>query len=403
MKPMIFAAMISLSALKGQPFNSGSTGADGDLILNTPGTVIFDPTKLTPPIEAGRTVYHFKKITIGAGVTVRLLSRVLGSAPIVWLAQDVVTISGQIDLSGEDGASPTSPYRTFASGGAGGYPGGTGWRSDTQPALNGFGPGGGAAGLGGIMGNPRLANGGTFTGNPYLVPLIGGSGGGGNGRNFVNDSTPNGAGGGGGGGAILIASNSSIALGGSVNGLAIRASGGRGVVYSGGGSGGAVRLMAPVLSGNGRIDVSGGLYPGNTVSGGTGLARLEAFDQTGFTGTVSGQSISSVPYDTYLTSAISAVRIVSIGGVAVPATTTGSFSLPDVSINSTAAVPIVIECKQVPLNAAISLSLLPETGPAQTITFPALTGTVGSSTSTANFTFPTGLNVGLLRAAFTIN
>src|SRR5438874_6684452 len=50
-----------------QTFNSGSTGADGELIINTPGVTNF--TML--PIGGGN-IYNFKKIQIAAGSTLKL-------------------------------------------------------------------------------------------------------------------------------------------------------------------------------------------------------------------------------------------------------------------------------------------------------------------------------------------
>src|SRR5882762_2339215 len=91
-----------------QTFNSGSNGSDGALNLTTPGTIIFDPKSFNPPLNpTGDNVYNFTTINIGAGVTVKLTSKLL-TGPVYWLAQGAVTIGGTIDLAGESGYSVTN-------------------------------------------------------------------------------------------------------------------------------------------------------------------------------------------------------------------------------------------------------------------------------------------------------
>ena len=92
----------------------------------------------------------------------------------------------------------------------------------------------------------------TGYGYPHLIPLVGGSGGAGASNSIAG-------GGGGGGGAILIASSTRIQINSSGR---ILANGGPKdtVVHSGGigsgyGSGGAIRLVAPMVLGNGTLDV----------------------------------------------------------------------------------------------------------------------------------------------------
>src|SRR5689334_7330891 len=82
---LAFSLLIAAPAL-GQA--TGSTGADGPLDFPnaTPGsTVIFDPSKFTPPLNpAGDNIFNFTTIHIPAGVTVRLSGRVL-KGPVFWL------------------------------------------------------------------------------------------------------------------------------------------------------------------------------------------------------------------------------------------------------------------------------------------------------------------------------
>src|SRR5207248_2812146 len=105
-------------------------------------------------------------------------------------------------------------------------------------------------------------------GNAFLLPLIGGSGGGGviSGINSIYS----GFGGGAGGGAIMIASSVLIR----VNGF-ITANGG-----TPGGSGGAIRLVAPTITGFGTLQASGGQ------SGASGRIRIEALQKM-----LAGQSL----------------------------------------------------------------------------------------------------------------
>src|SRR5207249_3179898 len=185
--------------------------------------------------------------------------------------QGAVTINGVIDASGEDGARFTnnSTDRVPAVGGAGGYSGGVGGNASIPPTA-GNGPGGS---LGTTTNLPAtgIPFGGTFTGSQYLIPLIGGSGGGGS----VPACQTFGGGGGGGGGAFLLASSVSITL---TNNATITAAGGNGGSPCGGetpgGSGGAIRLIAPTINAvsGGILNVSGGGY-----GGGAGRIRLEAF------------------------------------------------------------------------------------------------------------------------------
>ena len=174
-----------------------------------------------------------------------------------------------------NGLSASQPSLRFpASPGPGGYSGGVG-SFGTSPAQPGNGPGGGPTGFidGGAANGCRpslTGRGGGFTGNQFLVPLIGGSGGGGIG----------GATGAAGGGAILIASSTSIAVTGSVN-----ANGGSGDASgpSGSGSGEAIRLAANLIGGNGALTALEGPFSTDCVrstAGGDGIVRLEASQST---------------------------------------------------------------------------------------------------------------------------
>lgn len=375
-----------LQVAKAQSFSSGSNGSDGALNLTTPGTVLFDPKSFNPPLDPdGDNVFHFTTINIAAGVTVKLSGKIL-TRPVFWLATGAVTIDGVLDLSGEVGhhRSNASSVRTPSVPGAGGYPGGVGGNV-SHPAQPGNGPGGGAPGEGG-----------TFSGNAFLVPLVGGSGGGGE---LLSGDTF-GAGGSAGGGAILIASSDSIAVNGTIN-----ASGGNSGQFglSGGGSGGAIRLMAPTISGSGVLSTRGFGAPGRT-SGVPGRIRIEAFNhqysfRDDFNTIPPPNTTFASPFNVFLP-IVQSVRVVSVAGVPVNQSPTGSFEMPDVTINSASAVTVVIEARNVPLGTVVKLHLFSDNGADQLVDSTPLAGTPGTSTASASVVLPTGFSRGFVRATW---
>src|SRR5262245_49225839 len=115
----------------GQPFDAGSTGADG--VLN----VTSNRTLNVPPDG----VFNFTTITVAAGTTLTFNRNALNT-PVYLLAQSNVTINGTIDVSGTSGNS-TGPGRGGPGGFDGGYPG---LDANTPPG-SGLGPGGAAGGI----------------------------------------------------------------------------------------------------------------------------------------------------------------------------------------------------------------------------------------------------------------
>ena len=225
-------------------FSSGSTGEDGALDFTgvDPGTAIeldpdnadlFDPPRVLD--QDGDGIYQFTTILIPAGITVHLSARHL-DGPVFWLAAGDVNINGKVDLDAE---VPRSCDKSVLGeidvqmAGAGGYPGGIQGGPTWFPTA-GKGPGGGEA-----FDDMGVGQNATFTGNRFLVPLIGGSGGGGGTR----------CNGGAGGGAILIASSTKIAI--SACGSITALGGGEccfGDRDHGQGSGGAIRLVAGTMN-----------------------------------------------------------------------------------------------------------------------------------------------------------
>jgi hypothetical protein len=373
------------ATMTGQSFPSGSTGADGALNITAAGVTNYT----TKPVGGGN-VYNFTTINIAVGSTLKLSGSVF-PLPLYFLATGAVTISGTIDLTGQDGVAggtsgalsseligPTTP-------GPGGYGGGSA----------GYQGGAAGAGLGPLGGSPGVcASGGGFSGNQYLVPLVGGSGGGGS-----QGSGGAGVGSGGaGGGALLIASSVSITVLGTIT-----TNGGAATGYSGTGAGGGVRLVAPTLAGNGSITAAHGTAA--TCGGGNnGVIRMEAFTNS-FSGTTVGTLYLATPFNLFTPAptALPSIMVTSIGGVAVPASPTGSFTVPDVSLNSSSPLTINIQATNIPAGTTATVYFDTESNPSQAIVSTALaaTGTPGVTTATATVTLKSGYSKGFVVATWT--
>jgi hypothetical protein len=421
---VVFCLPASAQGQQSQTFTSGSTGADGALdysiLLPNGGTAVFDPAKFNPPLNpAGDNIFNFTHINIPANVTVRLSGRVL-KGPVYWLASGDVIINGTINLNGEDGAPASAILdgRTRAMPGAGGFSGGVGGKVDrSSPSSIAASPVGQAGdGPGGGFG-PPIANcndenggaGGSFTGNPFLVPLVGGSGAGGGNINASPGSllqTAYAGGGGAGGGAILIASSSSI----NVNGT-ITANGGTGASLSGcfnasggGGAGGGIRLLAPTLNGSGTLSALAGLGGGfnSNNRGANGAIRLEAFTDN-FVGSLSGTAFTlGSPFSTFVpATGPPSIAIATINGVNVSQTPTGNLATPDASIDTTSPVQMTVQAKFIPPGTVVTLHVFSDNGTDQTVQTTPLQGTLQSSTATATVTFPSGFSLQFVKATWT--
>jgi len=386
-----------------QTFSSGSNGSDGALNLTTPGTVDFDPVALGLDTD-GDNVYHFTTITIASGVTVKFAEkRMRRKGSIVWLATGAVQISGTLDLSGGDGhpaGNQNLGAQAFSEPGPGGYAGGLGGTQIDSPT-SGRGPGGGqSGGCGAAHASNSLCGNPPAYGNLVLIPLRGGSGGGGAGAAAGNIS---GSGGGAGAGAIRIASSTSIAIGGAI--VAIGGNGGTpntGGIRGGSGSGGAIHIIAPVVTGAGTLNVSGTGTGG--AAGSFGRIRIEAFTQS-FTGTFVPSNVGpqfGTPYQLPVTAVAPSgtVRITSVGGVAVPPSPTASFTAPDVSISQSGSVTVGIEASNIPLGKTVTLQIMTEGAGGNAVTSTPLAGTVALSTATATITFPPGFSKGWIVATW---
>lgn len=406
--PVLALTLLFCGSAAAQTFNSGSNGSDGALDLTgQTGTILFNPASFNPPLDPDHdNVYHFTTIKIPSGLTVRLLAANLGVKPVIWLASGAVEISGTLDLNGAAGHSVAGPVIPSVAG-AGGYGGGTGATS-IEGAKLGSGPGGGLGPGGGAgyatAGTGPNQSGGNAYGNSYLIPMIGGSGGAGG--SYLSTGNPFGGGGGAGGGALLIASTVSITL---PVGASILANGGNGTCNSGdlpptqssgGGSGGAIRLMAPSISGTALLRAIGGTSCHSGGTGSLGRIRLETFNLN-LGGQINPAPTVATPGTVFPPASAPSVRITSIGGVAVPANPTASFITPDVTLDNATSVSIQLEAAKVPVGTVVRLTLTPETGTIVTVNSTPLAGTFESSTASATVTVPHGFSRFSVQASWT--
>jgi hypothetical protein len=344
--------------------NSGSNGSDG----------AFNPTTNTNIDMADHPngIYQYTSVNIPTNVTVTFTPNA-NNTPVVWLVQSNVVINGTVDVSGQSVNGAQCCLMQSGAGGPGGYSGGNG-ANGNLPATSGRGPGGGPAGQAGGWATAS-AGPGTYC-NSFLVPLLGGSGGGG----YV-------AAGAGGGGAILIGASGFITINGGV-----LANGGNGVLnvsWSGGGSGGSIRLIAMQLSGHGNVSAACGTVP---LSQALGRVRFDTYDNE-FGGSVEGQFSSGFqPIIIPSAGQLPQLTVTSVGGVPVSASPTGVLSTPDavLSAQQNNPIPVVISCANLPLNTPITVSVKPANGSPVSATGYNTTGTLASSTATVSISMPRG-------------
>ena len=378
-------------------FESGSTGSDGafapggsqtvnlSLAGSGPGNGVYDPDKWA-------VIFNYTTISIPAEVTISFMNHPSG-APVVWLASGDVDISGVVVLDGAPGGGgstfvPPGPGG-YATPGPGGFSGGRGAiDAGVSPANAGFGPGGGqflgpfTDGAGGY-GTPGGGQGGGGTyGNEGVFPLIGGSGGAGEGW-YQN------RGGGAGGGAILIASSGTISL----NGQIWSRGGGSGGV-SGGGSGGAIRLVADSVQGLGILRAPGGGNQSGT-AGGAGRIRIESPSAYLADPGDPPYSLSSVPGPLWPDATLPRLSITSVDGLPVPADPLAGIVTPDVVLADTTQSPltIAISAAYIQPGTTVEVYLNRDIGARDTVISTPLAGTLESSTASATALFPRGRRV----------
>jgi len=414
------AMLLGVAPAWGQ-FDSGSDGSDGAFSLQADTVIDLSLASTaswdTPSPDSGKGVYDadqwavvFKYTTINvpAGVTVTFQNHPSG-APVVWLASGGVTISGTVSVAGEPGSDRLDPP-SFAEPGPGGFAGGQeGEDSADLRGSGGFGPGGGSAGTGaggghataGVAGDSAMipvAPGGEIYGNVFIVPLIGGSGGGGYGYAPILER---GGGGGAGGGAILIASSGSITAN---SGSVITASGGRGgFAHGGGGSGGSIRLIANSVSGPGQLRAEGGLrgaYRGG--DGGLGRIRVDADTVTLTDPGVPAWTTDHTSKAVWPSPTAPTLRATVVDGEGAPVDPIARILTTDLQINNAAPVTIQIEATDIPAGTTVEVRIVPARGDVVTVTSTQLSaGQGGVLTATAQTVMPSGRAEIQLRANWT--
>jgi hypothetical protein len=352
---LLWLAMFGMTCYAQGNFVSGSTGADG----------AFNPTDnqtLQLP-ESG--VFNFTTVNIPEGVTIRF-GHNSRNTPVTILATGNVTIAGTIDVSGSAGVSGLGGI-----GGPGGFSGGSGGPSTNGSQLsagvNGDGPGGGGA-SGSSSQTIRSAGGGGF-GNPGFP------------GSSQDPGVVNGA-------------------GGPKYGLPT-------LLPLIGGSGGGVRLIANVISGNMPINAGGGFGGSSGGNGGGGYVRIEAFDLNSLNISIQGgpsPHVSTATPGTVTPSNLPVIRIVSVAGIAPPNQPGGSLQDgPDIILPSNQSNPVTVSlsASNIPLGTTLQVTMTPENGARLSAQSTALSGTLASSTATASISLPDGISV--IQAAGTID
>jgi hypothetical protein len=210
------------------------------------GMAAYAVSTVALPMAGGNaTVFVMNSLTIDSGASLS----VTGSKPVIFYVLGAVSLSGTID-----GTNDNSPGASTKGIGVGVTPDDTGGGA----ASNEGGSGGSFCGLGGLGGfEPSdsgaalpTVDGGYASGSAYgeatLIPLVGGSAGGGEYSGL-------------GAGALQITSNASISIGPS-GGIQMNGLGGseNNSNVGGGGSGGAILLEAPTVTVAGTLTANGG-------------------------------------------------------------------------------------------------------------------------------------------------
>lgn len=308
------------------------------------GNGVYDP-------EQWAVIFRYDSVSIPSNVTVSF-SNHPSRAPVIWLVEGDVTISGIVALNGSIGAPPSGPA-LWSEPGPGGFRGGRGARSPSSASSTGMGPGGGPSN----SGSGRYGDGTGSYGDAGLFPLIGGSGGGG---------SATGRGGGAGGGAILIATPGTLTVAGSIraNG-ATGTSDGPGTQSSGGGSGGGIRLIAETIQGTGLLQA---------VGASVGRIRIEAV-ATNLSDIGNPPASFGTPPEfprifRVSGDGIPTIRNVTLGGQTIPADPWARVEFPaqDVTLAEEGSATLVIEAENVPPGSTVRARVVRPTGNAEVFT-----------------------------------
>jgi hypothetical protein len=332
-------------------------------------------------------VFKYSSVNIPAGVTVTFLNHP-SRAPVVWLVSGNVTIAGSVNLSA---ANLTVGSYVHTEPGPGGFRGGPGYKDAVAWGSGGFGIGGAPLAKDGSTwaacasyASSGFRNPGPLYGNPRLLPLVGGAGGSGS-------AAHSGHGGAAGGGAILIAATGTIAVNGSIvaNGGSILAG-----WHSGAGAGGAVRLISETLTGNGSIQAIGGSQAQYGAAAGIGRIRIETLSVSGSLNASPQTDVVEPddPVNIWPPAEVPAVRVVSVGGTAVPADPHARFDLgsADLSLADLASAEILLQTTRIDPAGTVQVRIAPKIGEPYWVNAVFQSGTVAQASWAALANLPDG-------------
>jgi len=180
----------------------------------------------------------------------------------------------------------------------------------------------------------------------------------------------------------------------------------------GSGSGGAIRIVATTIAGNGTINAEGAVAAtggGSTGSpaynankggnGADGRIRLEAetFTRTA----VSEPAHAFGSPSSVFVAGLPTLRITSVAGTAAPTNPTGN---ADITLPSTTPNPVAVEFATtgVPTGNTVSLRVTPAYGVSTTVVTPAITGSTTAGVASTSVTLPSGPSVLSASTTYTI-
>lgn len=350
------------------------------------GRGIYDPNQWA-------VVFEYSSVNIPAGVTVTFKNHP-SNPPVFWLVSGDVVIDGTVDLRGESEFETGLEALVNNLGGPGGFRGGA-----DGPEGAGRGLGIGGAGSNGGNGQAVFRNGTFEYSNPAILPLIGGSGG------FGDDLIA----GSGGGGAILVATNSLISIDGLITcqgGDTVRRRFSSFPVSMG--AGGAIKLIAPSVTGGGSLDCRGGFSDKSgpededvdLISGSEGRIRIETEVFSGITSFPETVAVSPAnPPLIFPPSNAPTVTITSVDSVAAPADPTAPLqSTADIAIQDNDSVTITLQTTNFPLEGVVQVRVANRFGSAFFLTATNTGGTINSATWEVQHTFDDGFTALQARA-----
>jgi hypothetical protein len=345
-------------AVTGNWTNSNSANA---------GKGIYDPTQWA-------VVFKYSSVNIASNAYV-IFTNHPTHAPVVWLVSGNVTNNGDVNLDG--GAPSNIDPLNLPEPGPGGFRGGA--RAQTGLGYGcGFGPGGGS-----------LNDSGSYStyhpyGNPQILPLIGGSGGG-----SYNGCIAFGVNGSSGGGAILIAASGKIVVNGQIH------ANGNADGCTEGGSGGGIRLIADQILGNGTISAAG-IYLGRT--------RLEA-NSVSSALLVNPPTIAAAPspliiFPDYTSAPV--VKVVSVAGLSAPADPLAKMSAAgdDLTLATTNTVSILLQTSNFPTNGTVNVYIKPRNSAQSILPASFVSGNTNQATWQLTTLLPTSHTVIQARAVY---